>query len=102
MEGFLDTTAQYTGRKAKVGKTVMINEQGKQIIGRFVAYCPTCNYKVCLSQSQMVELLKLSRRADKSLRERCIRYLLAKLEYKGSYTPDLQRERKIEAVMSKY
>lgn len=105
MEGLLDKTTLYTGRKAKIGKTVSIEQDGRQVIGVFIAYCPDCNYKVCLSQNQMVTLTRLYRKSYSTAREKLIRYLIRKIELNGSKGAETQSERvkrHKEYIMQRY
>jgi len=105
MEGLLDKTTLYTGRKAKIGKTVLIEQDGRQVIGVFVAYCPDCNYKVCLSQNQMLALTRLYRKTYSTTREKLIRYLIRQIELKPAREAETQSERAKrhkEYIMQRY
>lgn len=103
MEGFLDTTAQFTGRKAAVGKTFLVKDRdGRERLGVFVAYCPDCKYKVLLTRQEVITLFNRHRKLRSSVRESVIRFLIRRLEFKAPYAPDTRSERHKEYVMSKY
>ena len=103
MEGFLDTKTQFTGRKAVVGKTFLVKDtDGRERFGVFIAYCPDCKYKVMLSRSEVITLFQRYRKLRNKPRERFIRWLVHRLEYKASYEPNKRSERHKEFVMSKY
>lgn len=103
MEGFLDTSTQYTGRKAVVGRTFLVKDRdGRERLGVFVAYCPDCKFKVLLARDEVIKLFARHRTLRSRPREVLVRYLLRKLEYRAPYAPQKRQERHKEYVMTQY
>jgi len=107
MEGFLDKTTLYTGRKAAVGKTVVVKDKdGRERIGVFVAYCPDCEYKVCLTRDDLRKLFLRCRKMSSSWRERLVRLLLRQLQYYDHESERIRKQRRVERhnefIMQKY